>query len=112
MKPTAATQEPNVSYTSEKLAQYTERIRLKASIPIALQTRMLQMIRSYHDKFMKLMKNIKRKNSEVKLDIFRTMQKLDCLMFGNANGYLKNVSVTRIARCLLQSRHLCMIKEL
>jgi hypothetical protein len=29
------------------------------------------MIRSYHDKFMKLMKNIKRKNSEVKVDAFR-----------------------------------------
>src|SRR5271170_5746829 len=71
MKPTAATQEPNVSDISEKVAQNIERIWLKASIPVVSHTRILQMIRSYHDKFMKLMKNIKRKKSEVNIDTFR-----------------------------------------
>lgn len=71
MKPTAATKEPSVSDISEKVAQNIELIWLKASIPVVSHTRILQMIRSYHDKFMKLMKNIKRKNSKVVAHTFR-----------------------------------------
>lgn len=71
LKPTAATKEPTVVEISEVVSANIERLWLKASIPVCSHTRVLQMIRTYHDKYMKLMKNIKRKTSMQKLESFR-----------------------------------------
>ena len=70
LKPTASTKEPTVSLISEKVARVIEGLWTKSSIPVTSYKRTLQMIRSYHDKYQKLMKNIKRNNT-VKITSFK-----------------------------------------
>jgi hypothetical protein len=74
LKPTASTKEPTVSQISEKVAHCIEGLWTKSSIPVISHKRTLQMIRSYHDKYQKLMKNIKRNNT-VKITSFRDAAK-------------------------------------
>ena len=74
LKPTASTKEPTVSRISEKVTRVIEGLWTKSSIPVTSHKRTLQMIRSYHDKYQKLMKNIKRNNT-VKITSFRDAAK-------------------------------------
>ena len=71
MKPTAATKEPTINEISEKVAGVVERLLLKASLPVISHTRILQMIRSFQDKYRKLLRNIKRKNYDGKVKTFK-----------------------------------------
>ena len=74
LKPTKSTKEPTVSQISETVARVIEGLWTKSSIPVISHKRTLQMIRSYHDKYQKLMKNIKRNNT-VKVTSFRDASK-------------------------------------
>lgn len=74
LKPTASTKEPTVSQISEVVAHVIEGLWIKSSIPVISHRRTLQMIRSYHDNYQKLMKNIKRNNT-VKIMSFRDAAK-------------------------------------
>ena len=66
LKPSHDAKEPTVGDISENLATVVESIWRKASIPIISHTRVLQMIRTYHDKYRKLLKSFKgRKNNDV-----------------------------------------------
>jgi len=72
LKPTNATQEPTVADISEKVALEIENIWYKASIPTVSHSRMLQQIRAYHDKYMKLLKPYKghHKDDSYKLKLY------------------------------------------
>lgn len=74
LKPTASKKEPTVSQISEKVSRVIEGLWTKSSIPVISHKRTLQMIRSYHDKYQKLMKNIKRNNT-IKITSFRNAAK-------------------------------------
>ena len=71
MKPTAATKDPSVTDISEKVRQVVEGLWFKASLPFISHTRVLAMIRSYHDKYRKLMRNIKRNKNDSKVNSFK-----------------------------------------
>lgn len=79
LKPTRDAKEPTVRDISEKSATVIERIWRKASIPIISHTRVLQLIRAYHDSYRKLLKSCKgRKNEDgykAKLLAFRNESK-------------------------------------
>lgn len=71
MKVTPATKEPTITEVSEKVGRVVEGLWLKASLTVISHTRILQMIRSYHDKYRKLMRNIKRSNYDAKVSSFQ-----------------------------------------
>ena len=71
MKATVETQEPTVTEISKKVAEKVESIWFKASIPVISHTRVLKMIRSYYDKYIKIKKNKKRDDFEAKAKSFR-----------------------------------------
>lgn len=79
LKPTRDAKEPTVGEISENLATVIEGIWRKASIPIISHTRVLQMIRTYHDRYRKILKSFKgRKNQDgykAKLLAFRKESK-------------------------------------
>ena len=68
-------QEPKAADISERVALETEQIWFRASIPIVSHKRVLQLIRAYHDSYMKLMKNYKGRHKDKsyisKLSCFR-----------------------------------------
>lgn len=74
LKPEVNTKEPTVAEISQRIAVQTEELWRKSSIPITTHARVLQLIRGYHDKYMKLMKPFKgRQNDKAyksKLSIF------------------------------------------
>lgn len=79
LKPTRDAKEPTVGDISENLAIVIEGIWRKASSPIISHTRVLQMIRKYHDRCRKILKSFKgRKNKDgykAKLLAFRKESK-------------------------------------
>jgi len=71
LKPTISTKEPTITDISQKVAEDVERLWIKASIPVISHTRVVKMIRSYYDKFIKVKKNKKRSDYAAKADSFR-----------------------------------------
>lgn len=75
LKPSAASKEPTVAEIGEIVAQKLEDLWHKASIPIVSHTRILQMIRNYHDKYRNMLKSFKGKGSresyQLKLKAFQ-----------------------------------------
>ena len=70
LKPKTSTKEPEVRDISEIVASSVEMLWLKATLSIISHTRVVQLIRSYHDTYTKLKRNMKRNNTE-KFDRFR-----------------------------------------
>lgn len=58
--------EPTVKDISEIVSVRIEEVWKRASIPVVLHKRVLQLIRSYHDKYMKLLKPFKGRQKEAK----------------------------------------------
>lgn len=71
LKPNIYRKEPTITDISQKVAEDLERLWIKASIPVISHTRVLQMIRSYYDKYIKVKKNKKRSDYAAKADSFR-----------------------------------------
>lgn len=59
MKPKITSKEPSISSIAEIVAIDIEKVWLKASIPIVSHTRVLQLIKMYHDKYRNLLKSAK-----------------------------------------------------
>ena len=66
MKSTEDVKDPSVGEISELVATKIERIWIKASIPTISHTRVLQMLRAYHDKYRKLLKPFKQRQKNEK----------------------------------------------
>src|SRR5260221_3792580 len=58
--------EPTVGEISEIVAVRVEKIWMKASIPVVSHTRVLHLLRAYHDKYMKLLKPFKARQKQEK----------------------------------------------
>jgi len=58
--------DPSVTEISLRVAENIEKIWLKSSIPVVSRERVLQMIRAYHDKYMKLIKPYKSRQKDEK----------------------------------------------
>jgi len=75
LKPNDHSKDPAVADIAEKVATNIERVWLKSSIPVVSHKRVLQTIRSYHDKYMKLIKPLKGRqhddNYRAKIERFR-----------------------------------------
>lgn len=113
LKPTAATKEPTVGDISEVVSVNIERLWSKASIPMLSHLRVLQMIRSYHDKYIKIKKNIKRKNNDEKIKkTLEQMQRTICLILLHVNAHSKHVNVRKSAKYPLQNSSFFVISEL
>lgn len=68
LKPEITSKEPSVSSIAEIVAVDVEKVWLKASIPIVSHTRVLQMIKTYHDKYRNILKSAK---SRINNDTFK-----------------------------------------
>jgi hypothetical protein len=66
LKISSETKEPTVAEISEVVAVRIEEIWMKASIPVVSHTRVLQLLRAYHDKYMKLLKPLKERQKQEK----------------------------------------------
>jgi len=66
LKPNIHTKDPTVSEIAEKVSANIERIWLKSSIPVISHTRVLQLIRAYHDRYQKLVKPFKSRHNDEK----------------------------------------------
>ena len=64
LKPEVNTKEPTVAEISQRIAVQTEELWRKSSIPITTHARILQLIRGYHDKYMKLMNPVKGRQND------------------------------------------------
>lgn len=68
LKSEITSKEPSVSSIAEIVAIDIEKVWLKASIPIVSHTRVLQMIKTYHDKYRNILKLAK---SRINNDTFK-----------------------------------------
>lgn len=64
LKPEATSKEPTVSEILDIVMNKVETIWLKASIPVVSKTRMLQMGKTYHDKYRNILRSKGRKGTE------------------------------------------------
>lgn len=64
LKPDATSQEPTMSEILDILIKKVETIWSKASIPVVSRTRMLQMGKTYHDKYRNILRSKGRKGTE------------------------------------------------
>ena len=74
IKPKNCSKEPTIADVSEIVANDIEALWKKASIPTVTHTRVLQLIRCYHDKYTALLKypiNKRNQNYKVKTEVFR-----------------------------------------
>jgi hypothetical protein len=80
LKPTACNKDPTIAEISEQTSAIIEHLWHKASVPIVLLTRVLQLIRTYHDKHMMQIKPFKGRqgedNYQRKLQKFRDDSKI------------------------------------
>jgi hypothetical protein len=76
----AGGKEPRVSAICDVVTEEVEAIWMKASIPVVSHTRVLKLLRSYHDKYMKLLKPYKARHRQNKykkqLNAFRMLAKV------------------------------------
>jgi len=77
--------EPTVDIISERVCLEVEEIWRRASIPVVSHKRVLQLLRSYHDKYMKVLKPFKqrqkKKNTSRNFLTLKNMVKPLCLIF-------------------------------
>lgn len=64
LKPEATSKEPTVSEILDILIKKVESIWLKASISVVSRFRMLQMLKTYHDKYRNILRSKSRKGTE------------------------------------------------
>ena len=64
LKLNAGGREPKVADICETVTRQVERIWIKASIPAVSHTRVLKLLRSYHDRYMKLLKPYKARRKQ------------------------------------------------
>jgi hypothetical protein len=64
LKPEKDSKEPSVADIAEQVAVEIEQVWIKSSIPFTSHTRVIQLLRAYHDKYMKLMKPYKGRKNE------------------------------------------------
>ncbi|CAI6354827.1 unnamed protein product [Macrosiphum euphorbiae] len=95
LKPETTSKEPSVSSIAEIIA-VLEKVWLKASIPVVSHTRVLQMIKTYHDKYRNILKSAK---SRINIETFK--KKLE-----NFQSEAKN-SLFDIAACKCVVLSLC-----
>jgi len=95
LKSTEDAKDPSVGEISELVAAKIERIWIKASIPTISHTRVLQMLRAYHDKYRKLLKplnNVRRmKNTRSRCGVSERTVKIGYLTL-----LLPSVSLLRV----------------
>lgn len=96
LKPETTSKEPSVSSIAEIIAVDLEKVWLKASIPVVSHTRVLQMIKTYHDKYRNILKSAK---SRINIETFK--KKLE-----NYQSEAKN-SLFDIAACKCVVLSLC-----
>ena len=96
LKPETTSKEPSVSSIAEIIAVDLEKVWLKASIPVVSHTRVLQMIKTYHDKYRNILKSAK---SRINIETFK--KKLE-----NFQSEAKN-SLFDIAACKCVVLSLC-----
>src|SRR6218665_994272 len=66
IKSSGTVKEPSVANISQQLAAKVEQIWVKASIPTVSHDRVLQLIRGYHDKYVKLIKPPKARQADIR----------------------------------------------
>jgi len=114
MKPTIKSPDPTVADISEKVALAVENLWRKASIPMVSHFRVLQLIRSYHDKYMKLLKPFKvRKMTKTTRVSFTALERKvkECyLTFLLASVCQPNVTALASVRFLLQNARFWLIR--
>ena len=110
LKPTAAKKEPTITEVSEKVAVTVEKMWLRVSLLLISHTQILKMLCSYHDKYIKLLQNINRSNYDGNMNTFKEDAR-DKLFDICTCKCLRNVSVAKLSRFLLQSKISSKIRE-
>lgn len=64
LKSQAAGQEPKVADICEMVTREVERVWIRASIPVVSHTRVVKLLRTYHDKYQKLLKPYKARHKQ------------------------------------------------